>query len=841
MRDPFPWTLLPVRRSTATPCRVRVAVAIGTVGSLSSTPFTNSPTLAERPERTPVPIEVRHVVYSTALDLLSLREEALDDLIGRGLSPETIDLAIYKSIPRRGTEYRNFIARLIENLGEESLRKCPGLTDKNGRLAFWTASGTRDGYVVPYRDASGFITGLQQKVLGGKYLTARGSVLSSVYHLSGRGGPGQDLYVTEGASKATVASHLGGIWTFAVAGQPLTPQHIDVIRRLRPRRVLVALDQEDNPNTDRARERWCRSLWEHGLPVFTAVWEGEDLGGAKGLDDILLHGRYPRIRRVSQAPSELGRARRPQTTSNPGPIDAGQSLEEVRQVVGRSVKDFLGHPHSNQGQSLLISTSPGSGKTTAVAKTLRESGRIARILVGTKNLAAELADEHGYTLIEGRSEQNCERFDVVEALRDGGHKIGKFACGTPSEPRCPQRGNCPYWNQYQSLGTWVAAAELLFNPLYLEHGEGLVVDDADLSRTLVERLHLDSDTLERAVEQLRGKGWSSVRQILAVVSHALVDSPRYENGPGGKALLGPAVWDHLIRTACRYGLDLPELIGALPEDLRFPNPKAKSKTGLTVDEVKSVPSMAVRRLLEVLIVELSSFAAAEDFNSRIRLNTAGINIWNLRALPTKDAKGKDPSRMPLLVLDATPVQVLTDHLASRHSRLPEITASIRIPGNVTVVQYAASSNGHAVLSDPRHRQRVGKQVAVERDTHPVTSPDKEAVICFRSQREAMEELGFPPSQVLTFGSARGSNALANVERLHVIGRPMPPSDDLIYLAQVLHHGDEDPVSNQIELRRRNTAARGARWAWWTLSIPGSQRYCTPDVKTNFSRYYTAPG
>ena len=129
--------------------------------------------------------------------------------------------------------------------------------------------------------------------------------------------------------------------------------------------------------------------------------------------------------------------------------------------------------------------------------------------------------------------------------------------------------------------------------------------------------------------------------------------------------------------------------------------------------------------------------------------------------------------MPLLVLDATPVQVLTDHLASRHSRLPEITASIRIPGNVTVVQYAASSNGHAVLSDPRHRQRVGKQVAVERDTHPVTSPDKEAVICFRSQREAMEELGFPPSQVLTFGSARGSNALANVER------------DLLALAQVV--------------------------------------------------------
>ena len=147
------------------------------------------------------------------------------------------------------------MAHMVEMVGEESLRRCPGFTDKNGRLAFWAASGTRDGYVVPYRDEHGFITGFQQKVLGGNYLTARGSILSFVYHVAGTGGPGDDLYVTEGAVKATVASHLGDIWTFAVAGQSLNPLHIEVIDRLRPGRVIVALDQEDNTNIDRARER----------------------------------------------------------------------------------------------------------------------------------------------------------------------------------------------------------------------------------------------------------------------------------------------------------------------------------------------------------------------------------------------------------------------------------------------------------------------------------------------------------------------------------------------------------------------------------------------------------
>ena len=87
-----------------------------------------------------------------------------------------------------------------------------------------------------------------------------------------------------------------------------------------------------------------------------------------------------------------------------------------------------------------------------------------------------------------------------------------------------------------------------------------MVDNADLSRSLVERLNLDADGLERTLEQLKGKRSSEVRQNLTMVSHALVDAPRHENGPGAPALLGPAVWDHLVSTACRYAADLPALV-----------------------------------------------------------------------------------------------------------------------------------------------------------------------------------------------------------------------------------------------------------------------------------------
>jgi len=93
-----------------------------------------------------------------------------------------------------------------------------------------------------------------------------------------------------------------------VAGQSLKPEHIDVIKRLRPGRVIVALDQEDNVNTDRARERWCETLLKNGLRVFTAIWEGQALGSAQGLDDLLLLGHYPRIYQVCQVTAERGSA-----------------------------------------------------------------------------------------------------------------------------------------------------------------------------------------------------------------------------------------------------------------------------------------------------------------------------------------------------------------------------------------------------------------------------------------------------------------------------------------------------------------------------------------------------
>ena len=297
--------------------------------------------VAGKDSRPSLPLEARHEIYSSTVELLSLRDEARADLTRRGLLSEDIDAVGYRSIPRKGSPVDGVLRRLVDRFGEETLRQCPGFVDKNGRTNFWTASGDRDGYIVPYRDEQGRITGIQLKLLSGRYETARGTRTADVYHVAGDPAPGGDLYVTEGGTKAEVAHRLGLGAVIGLPGQSLAQAQVDLLARLSPGRVIVALDQEANLNTERARERWLKALAEAGLATYLAVWEGADLGGPKGIDDLLAAGGKPRIRAVSRVPAEFGARRQVRQTTDRAVMPDGLSLASARRVVEDAVCGFI--------------------------------------------------------------------------------------------------------------------------------------------------------------------------------------------------------------------------------------------------------------------------------------------------------------------------------------------------------------------------------------------------------------------------------------------------------------------------------------------------------------------
>lgn len=216
-------------------------------------------------------VNERDLIYQVAIAALPLRCPALDDLLRRGLTADDVERFRFRSLPNRVAEHAEFMTRMRQEFGEETLRRCPGFVDKNGRLTFWSAFAGRDGYVVPYANENGQITGLQAKLFGGRYLTATGARYEDIYAVAGT--RADTLFVVEGGTKAMVASVLGPAWCFGVPGQALQERHIDIIRNLHPARVAVALDRERNVITDAARQKWLTRLAAAVPVVCDAVWE----------------------------------------------------------------------------------------------------------------------------------------------------------------------------------------------------------------------------------------------------------------------------------------------------------------------------------------------------------------------------------------------------------------------------------------------------------------------------------------------------------------------------------------------------------------------------------------
>lgn len=198
--------------------------------------------------------------------------------------------------------------------------------------------------------------------------------------------------------------------------------------------------------------------------------------------------------------------------------------------------------------------------------------------------------------------------------------------------------------------------------------------------------------------------------------------------------------------------------------------------------------------------ELPRFVTGEDFNSNLRLSPEGIEVWCLKDHARSRHGLPLLPEMDLLILDATPVPTLVDYLTRDHQRLPDLEVRIRMPDNAQIVQYATTTNGHTVLRDPDKALGVKAEISAERLKLPLPA-NKEGAVCFRSMRPSLVVEGFDDEQVASFGSVRGTNAFAEVERLHLVGRPMPPGNDLVYLAQVLH-SDEAAVSDSLVLAPR---------------------------------------
>ncbi len=741
--------------------------------------------------------DVLDLIFRRHLELNPLRAEHRAVYASRGRA----DLAAaithgYSSGPLGYTAARAVVDQLAAEFGAEVLARAPGFYRhrSSGRLVTHTATVTDDFALIPTRDAAGRITGLVRHTMTGaeaKYRVFKGG--GAPFTIAGpdwQPGERRDLYVIEGHHKAHVADQLGLRRVVGLQGAALSAAALTAIIALRPDRVIETLDADKfiNPNIAAARLAMQRKLQDAGLNVLTAVWE---MPAGKGVDDLLAAGGRFRLRTVARRPA-VG-PRQPVPIADPTPAAVGMSLAEAQRITEHAIDDFVAHPRRNAGKVQVIVAPPGAGKTHAVRAALAKHRAAGRVLVATHQQAQEFAasDPTRVTAVVGRNEENCEHFPAVETARRRGWDVAEMLCKS-----CPVRRGCVYYQQFATAGTLVGPVEMIGSGAFLRHGQVVVADDAQIERALIDERSITSATawqLSEAVDP------GPLRDVLKVVARAIDAHPN-----GMAPLFGVAPWDALARAA-GDAEQLVRLIRGLPlvEDLR-PAPDPDSGRGyLTAEEIEAAPPAVLSTLVRMLRGELARFAAGDEFNSGLSIYAGDpgrpgkLCLRSLRP-PVLDPDTNAPvlHGRALLVLDATPLEPLTQSLSEGMERLPDVRPMVTMPPNVTITQIADRFAGKTAAESERGQAALLASWQAARADYPA---DREAVLCAKFLKPQIVAGGVSEERVLTFHSNRGLNTIQDADVLHVLGRPQAPDHQALALAHVLY-ADEEPISPHLAMQ-----------------------------------------
>ncbi|MGE0757819.1 MAG: DNA-binding protein [Pirellulaceae bacterium] len=740
--------------------------------------------------------EVIDAVLRRYLGLLTLEEEERTYLLNRG--PDELEVALahgYVSAPRDSWKSATVIQPLVNEFGEETLLGVPGFKKRktaSGVTVTVTPSGCR-GFLIPGRDFQGRLLGYQLRVINGdvRYQTACGA--KSLYTVTGSwslSDENRPLYIVEGLHKAHVAAQRGGFRVLGLPGVHPSESALATIRDLAPSVVIEAFDADKfvNDNVRKSRNRLIEQLKDLGYEIQTAVWEHAD---GKGLDDLLLGGGRPRLRSLVKNPEITGRRPRPA----PVPLRAhpGLPVQEAAANLRDEIRGLVRSRSEWRGKISVVAAPPGLGKSHVMAETVKDFGVAARIVTGTVAQAQELGCRFDIPVAAARSSENCENFAAVEASRKANLDVSSVVCSV-----CPWREACRtkaggYYYQFEQSGPMVGTTEMLFSRSFMAAGDLVVLDDAELIRALVD---VRSVNLGLATNFAGSHHYPSIKYLMKIVCDAIIACGALEGVTKLRPAIGPAAWDILARCASSAEV----LAGAVRDAANcMPDLRAEEqKIARSAEDIEARPPAVLAMLVATLIDELPAFEARTEFNSRITLNPDHLEVRGLRP-PLLSQTSQRPLLLDraVLVLDATPLNILYERLAPGLQIREIYQPDVAMPQRVGVVQYADHFWGKSSIRPKEAvRRALVRQVDRTNQAHLGSAP---AAVVLKDLRGLMAEIGIPAERTLNFYGLRGQNMVEDADRLYLVGRPQLPDYAVIQLANVLHMG-ELPIDRRMILR-----------------------------------------
>lgn len=253
----------------------------------------------ERKRGQKAPADRLDAVYRALLNHLPLSDAHREGLRKRGLTDAAIDRGGYRTLGESGRQA--IAAKLQKELGSDALDSVPGFF--RGDYG-WDINGT-PGLVIPVINADGLMVGLQVRVdkvvSGNKYRWISspgkegGASSGTPCHVAGSARAGRMLWITEGPLKANIASERLGITCLGIAGVSSWRSALPALKKLAPRTLVLAFDQDDKIEAVRAVTeavtRLAEAASDLGATIRQAYWDQ-----GKGVDDALALGRTVRVR-----------------------------------------------------------------------------------------------------------------------------------------------------------------------------------------------------------------------------------------------------------------------------------------------------------------------------------------------------------------------------------------------------------------------------------------------------------------------------------------------------------------------------------------------------------------
>jgi replicative DNA helicase len=230
-------------------------------------------------------VATRDRAYRAILETLPLAEDHRQALLARGLTPDAIDKAEYRTLPAPNDADRIAARDAARDAAGENWQTVPGIAALG--LGFMAR-----GLLVPCR-LDGQVIGMRVRLddggTGGKYryLSSGSPTHPPTPHVSIVAEAGETIRLTEGELKADAATWLSNLLTISFPGVNSWRTVLPIVDEIKPAKILLAFDMDaaSNKAVARALIECFGELSSKDYRVSIERWsEG------KGIDDALAAG-----------------------------------------------------------------------------------------------------------------------------------------------------------------------------------------------------------------------------------------------------------------------------------------------------------------------------------------------------------------------------------------------------------------------------------------------------------------------------------------------------------------------------------------------------------------------